>query len=304
MPHETYEITLGIVNAAPDVEKARAHWDLVLSWCLLAAQRNSAGNSHLSLAVEAVTEGDDEYFVRWIDQRLDSTFGPRPSRGPVGITNRDSSALAAHDHAQLSALMASEVGKGVALGLRAVGHGNREPTHMGGGYDTDVGKGYTKDDIAALMGFAGVYSGSNLPDIWEVFNSTRGKNIDAYRRHIYSRMKQYAYDRRIQIDLSVYLEQETIKAIVELRFNPGEGVAHLSSASKGLSILACRARTTQETERVREQEQALSATKKTRLLDDLLKLPKGTTRAPADNFWELKMNVSTFMALVCVLFGS
>jgi hypothetical protein len=116
-------------------------------------------------------------------------------------------------------------------------------------------------------------------------------------------MKQYAYDRRIQIDSSVYLEQETIKAIVELRFNPGEGVAHLSSASKGLSILACRARTTQETERVREQEQALSTTERTRLLDDLLKLPKGTTRAPADNFWELKMNVSTFMSLVWVLFG-
>ena len=86
-------------------------------------------------------------------------------------------------------------------------------------------------------------------------------------------MKQYAYDRHIQIDSSVYLEQETIKAIVELRFNPGEGVAHLSSASKGLSILACRARTTQETERVREQEQALSASERTRLLDDLLKLP-------------------------------
>ncbi len=90
-------------------------------------------------------------------------------------------------------------------------------------------------------------------------------------------MKQYVYDRRIQIDSSVYLEQETIKAIVELRFNPGEGVAHLSSASKGLSILACRARTTQETERVREQEQALSATERTCLLDDLLNLPKGTT---------------------------
>jgi hypothetical protein len=60
----------------------------------------------------------------------------------------------------------------------------------------------------------------------------------------------------------------------------------------------------QETKRVRKQEQALSATEKTRLLDDLLKLPKGTTRAPADNFWELKMNVLTFMALVWVLFGS
>jgi hypothetical protein len=59
----------------------------------------------------------------------------------------------------------------------------------------------------------------------------------------------------------------------------------------------------QETEWVCEQEQALSAMEKTRLLDDLLKLPKRTMRAPADNFWELKMNVSTFMALVWVLFG-
>jgi hypothetical protein len=63
--------------------------------------------------------------------------------------------------------------------------------------------------------------------------------------------------------MSVYLEQETIKAIVEMQFNPGEGVAHLASTSKGLSILACRTCTMQETERVHEQEQTLSATKKT-----------------------------------------
>jgi hypothetical protein len=98
------------------------------------------------------------------------------------------------------------------------------------------------------------------------------------------------------------LEQETIKAIVKLQFK-GKGVAHLSSASKGLSILTCRVRTTQETEHVCKQEQALSVTETMHLLDNLLKLPKGTTWAPADNFWELKMNVSTFMALVWVLFG-
>ncbi len=83
-------------------------------------------------------------------------------------------------------------------------------------------------------------------------------------------MKQWVYDRRIQIDQSIYLEQETIKAIVELRFNPGEGVAHLASASKGLTILACRARTTAETKKVCEQEHALSATENTRQLEDLL----------------------------------
>ena len=75
-------------------------------------------------------------------------------------------------------------------------------------------------------------------------------------------------------------------------------------ASKGLTILACRARTTAETERVRKQEHALSATENTRQLEDLLRLTKGTTRAPADNFWELKMNIATFMSLVWVLFGS
>jgi hypothetical protein len=81
-------------------------------------------------------------------------------------------------------------------------------------------------------------------------------------------------------------------------------VAHLSSADKGLSIMACRARTSAETERIRECEEALSATETTCQLDELLRLSKGSTRAPADNFWELKMNIATFMSLVWVLFGS
>ena len=91
---------------------------------------------------------------------------------------------------------------------------------------------------------------------------------------------------------------------MELRFNPGEGVAYIASASKGLTILVCRVRMTAETERVCKQEHALSATENTSQLEDLLRLTKGTTRAPADNFWELKMNIATFISLVWVLFGS
>ena len=210
MPHDIHALAVAIVTNSPDVEKARTDWELVLSWCLMASQMNTSGNSHLSLAVEAVTEGDDDYLVRWIDQRLDSTFGPRTGKGSTGHNDRGGMALLAHDQAQVSAIMASEVGKGVALGLRAAGHLHRDATNIGGGYNSEGGKGYTKDDIATLMGFAGVYSGNNLPDIWELFNLTKGKNINAYPCHLYSRMKQYAYDRRIQIDTSVYLEQETI----------------------------------------------------------------------------------------------
>jgi hypothetical protein len=48
--------------------------------------------------------------------------------------------------------MATEAGKGVALGLRAMGHLQGDPSQLGGGYDTET-KGYTNDNIAALMGF-------------------------------------------------------------------------------------------------------------------------------------------------------
>ena len=251
MPHKIRGLVLTIISDTDDFDKASDNWQLVLSWCLLAAQQDANGNSHLGLPVDAVTEGDDDYFEKWIDQRLDAVFGPRPNSGAPTTTSAWGSTHPQTAHSQVSALVATKVGKGVALGLRAMGHLQRDPSQLGGGYDTET-KGYTKDDIAALMGFAGTYRGSDLLDIWELFNATKGKNIDAYRRHLFARMKQWAYDRRIQIDQSIYLEQETVKAIVELRFNPGEGVAHLASASKGLTILPCRARTTAETERGRE----------------------------------------------------
>jgi hypothetical protein len=117
-------------------------------------------------------------------------------------------------------------------------------------------------------------------------------------------MMEWSYDRRIPINTSIFLDADVVKAIVELKFNPGEGVAHLSSALKGLSIMSCQGRTTGEIKRIREHEEALTAMEKTRQLDELLCLQKGTTRAPAKNFWELKNNIATFMSLVWVLFGS
>jgi hypothetical protein len=154
------------------------------------------------------------------------------------------------------------------------------------------------------MGFACVHRGRDLPTIWDYFNKSNGKNIDNYSRHIMTRMKQWAYNQRIKIDKSIYLKQDTIKAIVDLKFNPGKGVSHLLSASKGLSILTCQARTSAETECIWECKHAMAATEGTRQLDELLCLSKGATRMPAENFWELKVNIATFMSLVWVLFGS
>jgi hypothetical protein len=117
-------------------------------------------------------------------------------------------------------------------------------------------------------------------------------------------MTEWGYNRQIQIDTGVFLDVDVVKAIVNLKFNPGEGVAHLNSARKGLSILACRAQTTGKIERLKEREEALMATEKTRQLDEFLRLQNAQRRTPANNFLELKNNIATFMGLIWLLFGS
>jgi hypothetical protein len=189
-------------------------------------------------------------------------------------------------------------------GADSVGPLANPTVSQGGVGDGESKQGYSTEDTAALMGFASVHRGQDLPTIWDYFNKSKRENINNYRPHIMTLIKQWAYDCRIKIDKSIYLEQDTIKAIVDLKFNPGEGVAHLSSASKGLSILTCLARASAETERIWECEHAMAATEGTHQLDKFLRLSKGATRAPAKSFWELKVNIATFMLLVRVLFGS
>ena len=102
---------------------------------------------------------------------------------------------------------------------------------------------------------------------------------------------EWGYDRRIPINTGVFLDVEVVKAIIDLRFNPGEGVAHLNLAAKGLSILSCQGRTTGEIERLKEREEALTATKKTHQLDEFLRLQKDQRRTPADNFLNSKITL-------------
>jgi hypothetical protein len=299
MPHEVLRLVLMYLEANQGEQTNQNSWELIAKWCVVAAQPDAQGDSLVAFSVEAITEGDDEEFGRWVEQQLNSTLGRKSTQGgppgttpsprPAGIVPQD---------------FATELGKGVALGLHALGPYKQQTGAGGGMGDTDTKKGYGDEDVAALMGFSRVKRGDQLQDIWAYFQATGTKSVDVCRRQLMARMLRWARDRHIPIDSSIYIEGTTVKAFMELKFNPGEGVAHLSSADKGLTIMSCRGRTTAETERIREREEALSATEQTRQLDKLLRLSKGITRAPADNFWELKSNVATFMALVWVLFGS
>jgi hypothetical protein len=120
MPHEIRGLVIALIGEAADVAQASVAWDLILSWCILAAQQDTNGNSLLGLPVDAVTDEDNKYLAKWIDQRLDTMFGPRPSSGIPRNMGMWGGANP-HDAMQVSAMMATKVGKGVALGLRAMG---------------------------------------------------------------------------------------------------------------------------------------------------------------------------------------
>jgi hypothetical protein len=68
-------------------------------------------------------------------------------------------------------------------------------------------------------------------------------------------------------------------------------------------MLCCQSQLNNETKEIKEREIALNATENTHLFDEYLKYARGATRQPANNFWDLKQNISTYVALLWVLFG-
>ncbi len=116
-------------------------------------------------------------------------------------------------------------------------------------------------------------------------------------------MDQWARAQGVTLDRGVFFEQMSMEDIVSLRFNPGQGVAQFKSAERGLSLLICRSRTPEEIKRVRDREAAEQLTRATRVLEEALKLSRGDPRAPAGNYFELKLNITTCCALLHTLFG-
>jgi hypothetical protein len=202
-----------------------------VQWCVVAAQWDPQGDSLVSFSAKAITEGDDAYFGQWMENRLDGTMGKRP------LTKGRRGAPLAGSAGDMPANFAAELGKGVAYGLHALSPFKTPAVAQGGLGDAETKKEYGEEDIAALMGFSHVKKGHQLQDIWSYFQSAGVKNVNNCQRQLMVCMNCWAHDRHIPINTRVYLEGTTIKAIMELKFNQGEGVAHLSSANKKVSQL-------------------------------------------------------------------
>ena len=176
MPYEIARIVVTHIEEVGDQTYATA-WSTVVAWCMLASQANAAGESLVSFSIEAITEVEDEYLGKWLEQRLDTTLGPRPRRGgTIGMTSQvDPSGPMA------PATFAADIGKGVALGLRALGGLMVAAQAQGTTKEGDEKTRYSNDDIAAIMGFSHVHQGDQVQPIWTTLNNGKQKNFDIFR---------------------------------------------------------------------------------------------------------------------------
>jgi hypothetical protein len=187
MPHEVPKLVMAHLKSMNN-DVVVAALSLIAQWFLMAVQWDASGDSWVAFSVEAITEGEDKDLSWWLEQRLSSTLGARPTIGsPAGVTGAHAQGLP-----NVLAQFAVELGKGMAMGLTAWGL-LANPTVLQGGVGDGVSKqGYSTKDITALMGSPCIHRGQDLPTIWNYFNKSKGKDIDNYCHHITTWMKQRA----------------------------------------------------------------------------------------------------------------
>ena len=81
-------------------------------------------------------------------------------------------------------------------------------------------------------------------------------------------MEKWAQKMGHEIDKAPFFMEATVKDIVGLHFNPGEGVAHFSSAQQGISILTCCPRSAADIKVIKGEEEAARATAHTMQYND------------------------------------
>jgi len=277
-----------------------------MDWCVVAAQATASDKDlFLAFGLDAVTiHNSDVSLAAWLEARLDTALGHWPEQGGhQGLPGNPQ--LQPGSTAVDAAVITRAVGQGVALGYQhLVTHCVNIPASPGGDKASKAGDStYSGDDVCAVMAFSGIEGPQDCQVIWTIFVEKK-KNVEACRHYLVKGTADYAYNRRIVIDGGIYLEQDTMKSILDLRFNPGKGIAYIQSAAKGLSLLCCFSRSNNKTVEIKERELALNVMEQTHQFEDYIKYVKGTVaRQLTSNSWDLKQNIATYMALLWVLFG-
>ena len=95
----------------------------------------------------------------------------------------------------------------------------------GGDTALATGKGFNLKDAC------GVCNAQQIPAIWSVIQSTKGKSFDTYRAHIAKSLELWCRSHHTDRDKLIFLEAKFFEDLVVLRFNPGGPVAQFHSVA-------------------------------------------------------------------------
>ncbi len=112
----------------------------------------------------------------------------------------------------------------------------------------DTGKGFDHNQITKLKDACGISMAKEIPNIWYVIQSTKGKTFDTYRAHLAKSMDSWCCTQHIERDKSIYLPAKFFEDLITLRFNLGGPVAQYESVARGISMLVCRSLSVVEAE--------------------------------------------------------
>jgi hypothetical protein len=155
--------------------------------------------------------------------------------------------------------LVEDIGRAIGLALRTATPAGAMPTATKG---TNVVRPYTKDKYALIMGFCNVIQAQDIPQIWRHFAASKVKQVEIHPHQLQKLMEDWSHNYRTKID-TIFFKQKTLEDIINLWFNPGEGIVQYRTAQRGITMLVCCPRGIEETERLRDHEHVTEATKST-----------------------------------------
>lgn len=330
-PFQLYQHVVSIATD-PQATVTMANCGLLIDWCIMAAHHDTVAHTSLAaFSLDAAISTDDT-FHRWLQRRLVSVLGMHQQPGlpkqpqqqasfpvppqqpqqphsgqpqlqfapPPGVPPNQTFGMPPQ---QMWAQFAASITQGMAAALQP-GSTPLLSSVQQDSYETG-GKLYDKYQLSVVRGFSHQPGFSGVQPIWALFQQT--KHAETHKNNIKRKMAQWADAQRppVIIDRGLYITNASLKDILALRFNPGNTMADVTTADQGISLLMCRARSSEGKSAVRRKELILSTVSRTNMtLADAEKVVDALepTVCP-EGYNDLTKCLGTYCALLYTLFG-
>jgi hypothetical protein len=193
--------TINEVTANTGGGIAENKWRTVQDWCILAGQGSASSKSLLAIKVDSVAIDIDK-FNTWVGQKLDAALGLRPTQATQAATTPQPPMA---DYSQLSCLQAATVGLGMMQFTNAlVPQAAPGAATLGQTASLKIRKGFNRDQIVKLKDACGVNMAKDIPHIWYMIQTMKGKAYNTYHNHLKKSIESWCCTWHIEREKSIY----------------------------------------------------------------------------------------------------